>query len=288
LWVSLQKYPQFGNGGYNGTSGVNGGNGVNVYGYPGGDSIYHSLQTKVQKRLTGHFTTLAAFTWAKLITDDGNPPLNFVGFHNGAAQDWKNLRYEHSVSPQDVKYQFTGQASYDLPVGKGQRVNLNGVSNAILGGWTINGILYLSTGVPIASPVVAAPISYFNQRPDLTCNPASGAPHTAATWFNYNCFSIPASPFVAGTAPAYLDHVRTMGARDLDLSLYKTFSFGEKRKLRFDVSSYNVFNKAQLGTPNVPDMTSVTTQPGVAASFGQITNTLNTPRQFQFGARFTF
>ena len=288
LWVSLQKYPQFGNGGYNGTAGVNGGNGVNVYGYPGGDSIYHSLQTKVQKRLTGHFTTLVAFTWAKLITDDGNPPLNFVGFHNGAAQDWKNLRYEHSISPQDVKYQFTGQASYDLPVGKGQRVNLNGVSNAILGGWTINEILYLSTGVPIPSPVVAAPISYFNQRPDLTCNPASGAPHTVATWFNYNCFSIPASSFVAGTAPAYLDHVRTMGARDLDLSLYKTFSFGEKGKLRFDVSSYNVFNKAQLGMPNVPDMTSVTTQPGVAASFGQITNTLNTPRQLQFGARFTF
>jgi hypothetical protein len=288
LWVSLQKYPQFGNGGYNGTAGVNGGNGINVYGYPGGDSIYHSLQTKVQKRLTGHFTTLATFTWAKLITDDGNPPLNFVGFHNGGAQDWRNLRYEHSVSPQDVKYQFTGQASYDLPVGKGQRVNLNGVSNAILGRWTINGILYLSTGVPIASPVVAAPISYFNQRPELTCNPASGAPHTAATWFNYNCFSMPASPFVAGTAPAYLDHVRTMGARDLDLSLYKTFPFGETRELRFDVSSYNVFNKAQLGMPNVPDMTSVTTQPGVAASFGQITNTLNTPRQFQFGARFTF
>ncbi len=70
--------PQFGNGGYGG------GNGVIVNGYPAGDSEYNSLQTKVQKRLTGHFTTLATFTWGKLITDDGNPPLGFVGTHNGS------------------------------------------------------------------------------------------------------------------------------------------------------------------------------------------------------------
>ena len=81
LWVSLQQYPQFGNGNYGA------GNGVNVNGYPGGDSEYSSLQTKVQKRLTNHFTTLASFTWGKIMTDDGNPPLGFVGSHAGAPQD---------------------------------------------------------------------------------------------------------------------------------------------------------------------------------------------------------
>jgi len=283
LFVALEPYSQFGNGSYGNN------NGVIVHGYPGGDSEYSSLQTKVQKRLTGHFTTLASFTWAKLITDDGNPPLEFVGSHAGNPQDWRDLQYEHSVSPQDVKYQFTGQVSYDLPIGKGQRVNLNGVKNAILGGWTTNAIVYLSSGIPIASPVVGAAFSYIpNQRPNLTCNPASGAPHSATTWFNYNCFSFPASPFVPGNAPDYLDNVRTMGARDLDLSLYKTFSLGETRELRFEVSSYNVTNRAQLGMPNVPSITAVTTQPGVAATFGQITSTVNTPRQFQFGARFSF
>jgi len=281
LWFALQPFPQFGNGGYGS------GNGVYVNGYPAGDSEYSSLQTKVQKRLSGHFTTLATFTWAKLITDDGFPPLQFVGSHLGQAQDWRNLEYEHSVSPQDVKYQFTGQASYDLPVGKGQAVNLNGVGNAILGGWTMNGILYLSSGIPIASPTVGAAIGYFNQRPDMTCNPATGAPHTATVWFNPNCFSFPASPFVPGTAPAYLDGVRTMGARDLDLSLYKTFAIRENKSLRFEISSYNVANKAQFGMPNVPTLTVATSSPSTAA-FGQITNTINTPRQFQFGARFTF
>jgi len=282
LWVSLQDFPQFGSGNYGS------GNGVLLNGFPGGDSDYSSLQTKLQKRLTDHFTTLVGFTWAKLMTDNGNPPLGFVGSHNGAPQDTKDLQYEHSVSPQDVKYQFTGAVSYDLPFGSGRAVPLKSVANAFAGGWTINGIVYLSTGIPVASPVMGAPVSYFNQRPDLTCDPGKGAPHSANTWFDSSCFATPASPFVAGTAPAYLDHVRTMGARNLDLSIYKSFPMGEARNLRLDVSSYNLTNTAQLGMPNVPSVTDVQTQPSVAATFGQITSTVNTPRQFQFGARFTF
>lgn len=295
LWVAVQPYPQFGNGSYGG------GNGVNVHGYPGGDSDYSSLQTKLQRRLANHFTALASFTWAKLITDDGNPPLGFVGSHNGSPQDWKDLRYEHSISPQDVKYQFTGQASYDLPFGKDRAVKIHGAADAVLGGWTANGILYLSTGVPIASPGSGNPNTYFNQRADMVCDPSKGAPHTATVWFNYACFTPPgvpagtmsldsANPFVPGTAPAYLDHVRTMGARNLDLSIYKKFSFGETRDLRFEISSYNVTNKAQFGMPNVPSPVDVWNQlaQGQTPNFGLITNTVNTPRQFQFGGRFTF
>jgi hypothetical protein len=168
-------------------------------------------------------------------------------------------------------------------MGKGRALNLDGVANAVAGGWTVNAIVYLGAGVPIASPTVGAafPNSLFNQRADMTCDPSKGAPHTAAQWFNNNCFATPSSPFVPGTAPAYLDHVRTMGARDLDLSLYKTFSFGEAKALRFDVSSYNVTNKAQFGMPIVPTLQA-------SSGFGMITNTVNSPRQFQFGARFTF
>jgi hypothetical protein len=282
LWASLQQFPQFGSGNYGA------GNGVIIHGYPGGDSDYSSLQTKVQKRLTKHFTTLASFTWAKLITDDGNPPLGFVGTHAGSPQDWKNLNLEHSISPQDVKYQFTGHVSYDLPIGQGRALDLGRIGNAALGGWTANGILYLSTGVPIASPIVGASISYFNQRPNLTCDPSKGAPHTTTTWFNFGCFALPSSQFVPGGAPAYLDHVRTNGSNDVDLSLYKVYTLRGEQAVRFEVSAYNIANRPQFGAPNVPSITSVETQPSVAATFGQITSTINTPRQFQFGARYTF
>jgi Carboxypeptidase regulatory-like domain len=283
-WVSLEKYPQFNSGGF--------GSGVVTSGYPAGDSEYNSLQTKVQKRLTGHFTTLATFTWSKLITDDGNPPLGFVGSHNGSVQDWRDLGYEHAISPQDLKYSFTGQMSYDLPIGKGRAINLHGVANAIAGGWTTNGILYLSTGVPIHAPGSGNPLTPFNQRSDMVCNPAKGAPHQVNDWFNITCFAQPGSenggnpnPYVAGNAPVYLDNVRTRGARNLDLSIYKTFKFTETKDLRFDISGYNMTNFAQYGYPSVNSVVGVASE---GESFGVITNNVNTPRQYQFGARFTF
>jgi hypothetical protein len=287
LWVSLQQYPQFGSGNYGA------GNGVIVHGYPGGDSEYSSLQTKVQKRLTAHFTTLASFTWGKIMTDDGNPPIGFVGTHAGLPQDAKDMNLEHTISPQDVKYQFTWQASYDLPVGKGRALNLSGPANAILGGWTADGVFYLSSGIPIVSPAVNAPVSYFNQRPNLTCDPSKGAPHTAAQWFTPNCFSQPGdnqSPFIAGNAPAYLDHVRTMGANDLDLTLSKNFKLGKERNLRFDISSFNVANKPQFGPPGVPSEYPLdgSNNPYDSTPFGLITADSNSPRQFQFASRFTF
>ncbi|MGH9736700.1 MAG: carboxypeptidase regulatory-like domain-containing protein [Candidatus Acidiferrales bacterium] len=280
-YVALAQYPQFGDGNAN--------DGVVISGYPAGDSEYNSLQTKVQKRLTNHFTMLSSFTWGKLMTDDGNPPLGFVGAHNGAAQDWRDLQYEHSISPQDIKYSFTGQISYDLPVGNGRTVDLRGVPNAILGGWTLNGILYISTGVPINAPSSGTPNAPFNQRADMVCNPASGAPHTPDDWFNDSCFVAPETGgnpdlYVPGTAPDYLDNVRTRGARDLDISIYKAFKLTETKELRFDVSSYNIFNYAQWGYPNIPSLADA--QNG--ASFGVIGNDVNSPRQFQFGARFIF
>jgi hypothetical protein len=283
-WMALEKYPQFGSGGF--------ASGVVTSGYPAGDSEYNSLQTKVQKRLTGHFTTLATFTWAKLITDDGNPPLGFVGSHNGSVQDWRDLAYEHAISPQDLKYSFTGQVSYDLPIGKGQAINLHGVANAIVGGWTTNGILYLSTGVPIHAPGSGNPLTPFNQRSDMVCNPAQGAPHTVNDWFNINCFVQPGSenggnpnPYIPGNAPTYLDNVRTRGARNLDLSVYKTFKFTETKALRFDISGYNMTNYAQYGYPSVNSVVGVASE---GESFGVITGNVNSPRQFQFGARFNF
>ncbi len=67
------------------------------------------------------------------------------------------------------------------------------------------------------------------------------------------------------------------------MSIYKTFSFGEMKELRFEVSAYNLTNTPQYGYPSVPSVTDATQQ---GLPFGQITNTINTPRQFQFGAQF--
>lgn len=276
-YLALEAYPQFTCGAIN--------CGVEVYGYPGGDSEYDSLQTKVEKRLASHFTTLATFTWGKLMTDDFAPPLSFVGYLGGSAQDWRNLNLEHSVSQQDISHQFTGQASYDPPFGKGRWLNLAGWKDQAFGGWTVNGIVYLSSGVPIGVPTGTGD-PYFTQRVDQICNPAKGAPHTPAQWFNYTCFAEPASQFVAGKSSRFLSDVRTNGAHDLDASIFKNFHMGSDRVLRLEVSSYNVTNSVQFGYPNVFWNPSPT--PANMSGFGQVTSDVNTPRQFQFASRFMF
>lgn len=40
--------------------------------------------------------------------------------------------------------------------------------------------------------------------------------------------------------------------------------------------------------PKVPSITQLETNPAEMAIFGQIAGTVNSPRQFQFGSRFTF
>ena len=278
-YLALEKYPQFSNG-YN--------SGVAVAGLPGGDSEFSSLQAKVEKHMSHHVSSIASFTWGKIMSNDSQSPLGFLGNHYGAPQDWKNLNFEHAVSAQDVKLQFNWQVSYDLPIGRGRALNLQGpVANSLLGGWTINTIAYLSDGTPIAAPS-GTNDPYFAQRVDLNCNPAVHAAHTATQWFNYTCFGQPASQFAAGTAPAFLSSVRTDGAHQLDLSLYKNFALGKERDLRLEIASYNVTNSVQFGYPNVFWNPAVAQDPTVMAGFGQITGSANLPRQFQFGSRFTF
>jgi hypothetical protein len=278
FWLALEPYPQYSNGNTN--------SGVVVDGYPAGMSEYSSLQTKVEKRLTSHWTTLASYTWGKILTNDSTPPLSFVGYHGvGAPQDWRNLNLEYSVSPQDITNQFSWQTSYDLPMGKGRALDLTGVGNQILGGWTINTIVYLSSGVPINVPNGTAD-PWFNQRVDMTCDPSKGAPHDAAEWFNYTCFSQPANPLLPGKSPAFLSRVRTDGAHQADVSLYKTFTLGGERSLRFEIAAYNISNTVQLGYPNVFWNPSPT--PANMAGFGQITSDSNQPRQFQLASRFSF
>jgi hypothetical protein len=278
-YVALAPYPQF-----NGCGAPN--CGMTIYDDPGGYSSYNSLQVKLQKRLTHHFTTLAAFTWSKLLTDDTAPPLAFIGSHGSEIpQDWQNMNLEYAVSPQDLSYAFSWQASYDLPLGPDRLIPVKGWANKIFGGWTLNTILYMTSGVPIAAPFDGVD-PYFSQRVNMTCNPGSGAPHTAAQWFNYTCFSQPGNLYYPGTAPPFVSQLRTDGGRNLDASLFKNIKIGEHKNLQFQFAAYNVTNYVQLGYPSV--FWNPTPTAANMAGFGEIYGDLNTPRQLQFAARFTF
>ncbi len=284
-WVMLQKFPQFSFGQNN-----QGGSGVLEWGAPWGGSIYHSLQAKVEKRLSQGFTTLASFTWGKLITNDNSGSLAFSGNNYATPQDFMNLNLERAISTQDIPFYFSWELSYDLPIGAGRALDLHNWANQLVGGWTLSTVTTLSSGQPIATPS-GTNDPWFNQRPDLVGNCGTKAPKTIDEWFNYTCMAQPASFFVPGTAGPILPGIRADGTHNLDLSIAKHFKFGEHKDLQVRAAAYNFTNSVQFGYPNVfwtvPNSGTEPT-PDEMAGFGQITNQANTPRQMSFEARFTF
>ncbi|HZT72630.1 MAG TPA: TonB-dependent receptor [Terriglobales bacterium] len=272
LWESLEPFPQFTTGGVNA--------GVGIYSNPIESSIYNSLQLTVQKRMTKHFSMLASYTGGKLLgTGDG--PFTFIGRVSGGHQDWRNVALDKSLSAQDVNRWMAIQTSYDLPIGPGRMINVNGWANELAGGWTLNTVLSLSTGTPV-SVSGATNDPWFNQRPDLTCDPGTDMPKTSEQWFLPGCYAMPADPYLPGTGPRMLDHVRADGTSNLDLAIAKNFPLGEKRNLQFRVESFNLTNSVQLGAPNGY------WNPKDLSTFGQVSGVVSTPRQFQFALRITY
>jgi hypothetical protein len=284
-WVMLQKYPQFSYG-----VGNQGGSGALDWGDTLGDSIYHSLQAKFEKRLSKGFTTLASFTWGKLITNDDSGSLAFNGNNYTAPQDFQNLNLERALSTQDIPFYFSWELSYDLPIGANRALNLHGWADKALGGWTVGAVTSLSDGQPIATPTGTLN-PWFNQRPDIAGNCGTGAPKNINEWFNYTCLSEPTNLFAPGTAGPILSGIRAAGTRNLDFSLAKHFKFGDQKDLQLRAAAYNLTNSVQFGYPNVfwaPENFGEQPNDGDQAGFGQITNQANVPRQMSFEGRFTF
>jgi Carboxypeptidase regulatory-like domain/TonB dependent receptor-like, beta-barrel len=274
LWQALAPYPQF--------TGGSPGSGVNLNASPLAESFYNAGQFQVQKRLSGHFSTLLSLTLGKIIST-GVGPYSYV-LSNAGYQDWRDRYLDRSVDPQDVSRWVSWALFYDLPVGSGRAINTQSKwADLAFGHWTLNTVLSWSTGVPIVvSGSFPNRSQFFNQRPNLTCDAAAGAPHTAAQWFLPNCYAAPASPFVPGTAPRTLSDVRGDGTHNLDLSIFKNVGLGENKNLQFRAEFFNFTNSVQLGLPNR------NWNPNDLSTFGQITYAASTPRQVQLAVRFTF
>lgn len=274
LWQAITPYPQFATGSPRG--------GVGLSLIPMGDSIYHAMELKFEKRLTGHLMTMASYTAGKVI-GIGTGPYAYV-MQSAGLQDWRNSNLDRSIDPQDVSQYFSLTTFYDLPIGKGRAVNIGShLLDVLAGGWTVNGVFTLSTGTPIlVSGSFPNQSQFFSQRPDLVCDPAQGAARNAAQWFKPDCFAAPASPYVAGTAPRTLPDLRSDGIHNLDLSLFKNFPITERKNVQFRAEFFNFTNSVQLGKPNAG------WNPNNLATFGEVTYAASTPRQVQFGVRFTF
>jgi hypothetical protein len=267
----LRPYPQYA-GGVSGST-------PNI-----GNSIYHAVQFKYEKRFSHGLSLLSHYTISKLI-DDSSFSAGNVAWLGGttSVQNYKNLRLERSVSSMDIPQRLVMSFSYELPVGKGKAFggSMNGVMNGVLGGWVLDGLMTFSRGYPIVPGLQGGVLWEGTQRPNLIGDPSTSGDIESRlnNYFNTAAFSRPAAD-TFGTAPRTLNY-RTPGLRNADMSLLKNISIRESMRLQLRLEAFNITNTVSFGTPN---STYGSSSFGVISGYAGGTG----PRELQVAAKFYF
>jgi hypothetical protein len=242
-----------------------------------GQSSYHGLLVKAERRFARGFSYLVAYTWSKSIDVASSAQFR----ENISLQDPYNPNESRSVSGFDVPHMFSTALVYELPFGRGRRWVNNGIASRILGNWQVNGILQARSGQPytLFMNVDVANIGAINQavraRPNLVGDPVVANP-TPVLWFNKSAFASPAQ-FTFGTAGRNI--LRTDGLANVDFSFFREDRIKEGIRLQFRAEFFNALNHPTFGTP-----VSLFTSP----QFGQVTSTVSTARQIQLGLKLIF
>jgi hypothetical protein len=246
-------------------------------------SDYHSGQLKLERRFSRGLAFLGSYTFSKLIGDVGRNIIDF-GTVGGSPQNsvrcGQDEKFDRaacrSIEPQDVTHQFVLSTVYELPVGRGRRyLASGGVLGHILGGFQVNGILALRSGLPL---IIRGASNGAADRPNLVGDPELPADErTARRWFNTGAFAAP-PPFTYGNTPRALANVRGPGFASVDFSVSKNVEFTATMRLQFRAEFFNLFNRVNFDQPN---------QNFLSSGFGEIT-TAGDPRRVQFGLKLYF
>lgn len=124
-------------------------NGVSIRAVREGNSIYHALQAKVERRFSGGLSLLAAYTFSKVISNVGSRLS--INFANPGIQNGNNLRGERSLANFNTPQRLIVSYMWELPFGPGKPLLKGGgkVAGLIAGGWQLNGVTTFQNGQPL-------------------------------------------------------------------------------------------------------------------------------------------
>ena len=258
---------------------------------------YHSGQFSGRKRFSNGLEFLTNYTWSKNLTDNRG----FFGSGAGAqvAQEgayWQNgydRRNERGQAFFDIRHNFTLGGLYELPFGKERTFakNMNKVADGILGGWSLNYFLNVRSGLPITMLTLDRTFQAVrgNTRPDRY-REAADSNRTIDRWFGDTTFCTTAGvddgrcaygqPRDGFFGNSSIGTERAPNFRNFDLTVSKRFRFTERQALDFRAEFFNLFNNVAFGAPTGRTIT--------AANIGQITTQANSPRNIQFGLKYSF
>lgn len=205
----------------------------------------HLIIVSVEKRMSKGLTFMVNFTGGKIISEGLGTPVDFGAIeqtNQTAYQDGRfNRRLERSVDPTDVSKRAVVSLLYELPFGKGA-----GMVNKLIGGWQINTIGIMQTGLPV---IIGGANNFRASRPNSTGESAKLDNPTASKWFNTEAFVNPAI-YTFGNIGRALPDVRGPGTFNWDLSFIKNTRVTERVNLQFRAEMFNFMNNVNLGLPN--------------------------------------
>lgn len=249
-----------------------------------GDSNYHALQVKWEKRFGQGLTVLSHYTWSKMIDNvshsSGN--VSWLGGSTSLQNIW-DLRGERALSSHDIAHRMVLTGTYELPFGRGRKFgsNMNRVVNWVAGGWNLSGFALFQGGNPLQVNQNGGAMWDGTQRPNLIGDPSTSGPvqDRINNYFNRAAFAQPL-PDVPGSAPRNLGY-RAPGIKTLDAAILKSIQVREGQRFEFRLEATNFTNTPMFGDPAT----------GFGAiNFGQITGLRNGvgPRNMQIGLKYYF
>jgi len=260
---------------------------------------YSSLQVTGRRRLSHGLELLANWTYSKGLSNN----LGYYGAGGGAGdsqsaywQDAYNGGADYGPTYFDAKHNVSISGYYELPFGRGRQFGggMNRIADEVVGGWKLGSIMSFHTGFPITVASNAFYSTSVNARAARAnhLRPLHVSGRTETNWFgtdpsaqtcasdtdNGTCAYQEQSASSFGNASVGSE--RDPGYQQIDLALSKDFAVTEGSHIEFRSDFLNAFNMVSLAPP------SNNASPG--NNFGQISNTVNEPRNIQLALKFVF
>jgi hypothetical protein len=288
-----------------------------------GNSAYHGLQTKVEKRFAGGLNFLATYTWSKVRTD-AHDLLNggSIGGYRAPNVPGFGIQGDYSLAPFDIRNVFHFSGGYELPFGKGKRFfsGASGFNNKVISSWSIIWNATLQGGQPITLSCPSGTVSGAGCYDLLVGDPKLGL-HTDAkgklNWYgNASAFNQPCTLGAGGVptgSPTGKNRdgvaftcvpltgfnvlgggstqVVGPGFHRLDFSIFKEIPLTERFRVQFRTEVFNILNHPNFNAPNFGGNGVVAISGSgnfTNASFGEIGSTRDAPydpRQIQFALK---
>ena len=232
---------------------------------PIGHSMYHSLQTQIQKRFSHGYTINVAYTWSKLM--DG---VNFL--NPSAPTPW------YGISANDRPGRLIINGLWDVPLGRGRAVG-SGMpkwADLALGGIQLSAHITRQAGQTLDWGNII-----FNG--DIKNIVLPKEERTPDHWFNVNAgFNKAAAAQLANnirTFPLRFAGIRGDGQATWNLSAVKNVPLGETLKLQLRADCFNSLNHPNFNAPNVTP---------TGAAFATMNSQNGGGRQFTVAGKLTF